>query len=682
VIKYKRQLYIVLLVITIFIAFVLLTNISYANSVLGIFSETSPIPTSIASNYLFTHNNKIYSIGGANGSTFESAVFTQINADNTLGTWINLLSTTNRLWHSGAKHNNHAYILGGARGDLINTNSVIYGTIDSNGDISSWTETTPLPLNLSLGSTVIYNNKIYFAGGSTNQESGSQAKSEIYVADINIDGTLGNWTIAGYLPESLLGFSMAEINGHLIIIGGKNSQNEIISSVSRAQLDSITGNVGAWTQLTSLPKSQYRGAISNHNNLIVVSGGYYISPSFNLINNVYYTEVDNTINTLTWTDSANKLPISMCCHSQTIYNNSLYIVGGWSNGYLNSVYSSNLTIPTPTPVQTETATPIPTLLPTDIPTPLPTVLPTITPTATPTLPVLSVPSLKQYSLPWKDKLYDHTNRTIEEFGCALTSAVMILQYHGHTILPDTLNTWLKSQDDGYIRNGLINWLAVSRYSKLHDSLTSPTLEYKRIDPMDVNLDNELNSNRPAILREDGHFIVATGKTDTTYLINDPGYNNRPTLESYGNSFLALNTFTPTHSDLSYMMFVVDNDVNIAVKDSNGVDINLISYLEEPIKSIKNQNRKSGETVKVVLFEKPENDKYQLFLAGPKGSYQLDSYLYTTTGKLTKNIFEGRLTGNDVDKFKITFGGKNKIKGGDKKDKHHEWYKDFFKYIMK
>lgn len=294
------------------------------------------------------------------------------------------------------------------------------------------------------------------------------------------------------------------------------------------------------------------------------------------------------------------------------------------------------------------------------------------------LPVLTIPNLKQYSLPWKDRIYGFTRNTIHEFGCALTSASMVLQYHGHNIMPDALNNWLKKEPDGFIRNGLINWLAVSRYTKDHYSPTSRTLEYKRLDGTNENLDNELNNKRPAILKENGHFVVATGKTTDSYLINDPGYSNRTDLSSYDNKFLKINSYTPTDSDLSYMMFVTDPNINLEISSSSGQIMPIDSYIEDPINNLLNINEKSGDSVKVYLFEKPTTGKYTLKTTGPKGKYFLDSYLYNTNGKVTKNNFQGKLSGNDTDTFNISFEGKNKIKDTDKKPHFKFWRKHFWK----
>lgn len=349
---------------------------------------------------------------------------------------------------------------------------------------------------------------------------------------------------------------------------------------------------------------------------------------------------------------------------------------GANDGY-TKVFFDNFNIndengfitPPPSPTPTESATP------SASPSATPTVTPTATASATPI--ALNVPSLKQYSLPWKNKIYAFTKNTIHEFGCALTSAAMVLQYHGHSITPDKLNDWLKNEPDGYIRNGLINWLAVSRYTKLHDSINSPSLEYKRLAGTNENLTNELNNNRPAILKENGHFVVAKSILNNAFGINDPGYSSRNDLTPYNNSFLAINSYIPSHTDLSYMMFVADPNINIKLYDSNNNLVNSQEFTEDPINNLIKPNQKSGSVVKVLIYPKPQNGKYTLKLSGARGKYNLDSYLYDTNGKVTLNKLEGRLNGYDTDKFNINFENRKSIKDKNKKSDFRFWFKDIF-----
>ena len=328
----------------------------------------------------------------------------------------------------------------------------------------------------------------------------------------------------------------------------------------------------------------------------------------------------------------------------------------WTDCIRTGEINSSATVtptPTATPTVTATATATSTM----------TATPTSTPTATPIS--LNVPSLKQFEGGWENKIYDHTKSTIKQLGCALTSAAMVLQFHGHNVTPSSLNNWLNNQKDGYISNGLVNWLAISRYTKGHDSPSSPTLEYKRLSPTAENLNTEITSGRPVILKEPGHFIVAKSKLDGTYGINDPGYSDRETLNSYGNTFLAVNAYYPTHSDLSYMMFVISPKFDLVLTDDTGNLTAVDNYIDEPINALTTANKKSGSEVRIVLFEKPETGNYKLTVNGPKGNYNLTSYLYDINGQITQQKFTGKLSGQDTDTFKIGFTNKKKVKDEEK-----------------
>src|SRR3990172_2231513 len=121
---------------------------------------------------------------------------------------------------------------------------------------------------------------------------------------------------------------------------------------------------------------------------------------------------------------------------------------------------------------------------------------------------LSVPNLKQYSSPWGLQIYDSatlwtTDPYISRWGCGLTSAAMVLQYHNHGVNPGTLNSWLNTQPDGYIRNGLVNWLAVSRFTKnnlnkIESDKNLKTLEFSRYKPS-VTLEKQAIDNEKPII---------------------------------------------------------------------------------------------------------------------------------------------------------------------------------------
>ncbi len=275
------------------------------------------------------------------------------------------------------------------------------------------------------------------------------------------------------------------------------------------------------------------------------------------------------------------------------------------------------------------------------------------------LPSLDVPDLKQYDLAWGNQIYDHLNATIKQFGCALTSASMVLQYFGHSWAdPAALNNWLKSQSDGYLRNGLLNWMAVSRYTFLNDSDNSPTLEYRRIAPTNNNLIYELENNRPAILKEPGHFIVAKSQTSDSFGINDPAYVDRTTLASYDDIFFAINSYRPTDTDLSYILLAIDDGNTVKVYQPNGTEIIEFTFMEEPLVDDIGGSEKSGETLTLFQYPIPADGEYKIEVTGPLGSYTLDSYLYDIGGLVTTDSYQGLTKDGQVDTLSLSFGGES------------------------
>ncbi|HWA51924.1 MAG TPA: C39 family peptidase [Patescibacteria group bacterium] len=279
------------------------------------------------------------------------------------------------------------------------------------------------------------------------------------------------------------------------------------------------------------------------------------------------------------------------------------------------------------------------------------------------LPSLNVPDIKQFTSPWGTKVYDTAKSwspfdpTIKSWGCALTSADMVLQYYGFNINPEDLNTWLNSQTDGYIYPGLLNWLAISRYSKTHANNNQPSLEFLRKGNTNQNLTDELTNNRPAILEEPGHFIVAKSLTSNSFGINDPAYNNHPDLTSYGNTFESLETYTPSHTNLSYIMLTIDPNFNIKVFDTNNNEITGDTFIQNPLINDTNNSSLSGNPLKIFMFPKPINGNYKIEVSG-NGIYELDSYLYDANGNVNLNKINGILGNNETDNYQITIGQKN------------------------
>lgn len=287
---------------------------------------------------------------------------------------------------------------------------------------------------------------------------------------------------------------------------------------------------------------------------------------------------------------------------------------------------------------------------------------------------LGVPLIMQTDPLWASEIYNSADvwspsvPGIGRWGCAMTSAVMVFQSNALTkmpggiisLTPSSVNSWLKSNSDGYIRNGLVNWLALTRLSRLaavDNGVSFDALEYSRIGQRDdVALNTSIGSGIPAILDVTNHFVVATGSdsANSTFFINDPFYNRTSLADpAYSKNYLTMGTFTPVNSDLSYMMFVVDAGVNISLANASGNVVGS-SYIQDPIKDPMGSIVNSKGPVKIYYYKKPTSGQYTLRLTGQTNSYILEKYLYDVDANVSKTTSTGGLGNGATDTYKIVF----------------------------
>lgn len=246
------------------------------------------------------------------------------------------------------------------------------------------------------------------------------------------------------------------------------------------------------------------------------------------------------------------------------------------------------------------------------------------------------PYLSQLSAPWGTEIYDSADvwssdgNTIARWGCALTSTSMVLQKHeikmpdGNPITPLNLNNWLKSQPDGYVGGGLLNWLAITRLAKLsRDSNQAPhTLEFSRESYQASNVSAFLTEDKPVILSEPGHFVVAKEDAGSEWKLADPANETRNLASKTG--FTNAYYFTPSNTDLSYMLFVTDPAVELNLAGAS-------SYIE----NLTPEYGTGNVSKKITYIQKPTSNTYPLGVTGPMGS-KVEAYLYDLEGNVVKD----------------------------------------------
>jgi hypothetical protein len=279
-------------------------------------------------------------------------------------------------------------------------------------------------------------------------------------------------------------------------------------------------------------------------------------------------------------------------------------------------------------------------------------------------------------------------------GCAITSAVMVLQYYGIAAATDDqpvdplhLDAWLDG-NNGYDEFGNLNWLKIQEYSQ-----TTPTglarVHYEGGYTNDPRLlDTYLNAMTPAILRVQvptksgglaSHYVVAASKLLTTYAIRDPLFVNTKTLNNpaedgtnrvrdYNNEFAGLRIYSDFSGPTDGVVFTIASPAQLLVADPAGKRLGIdptsnISYAEiaggtyfiDGISDISNENTAPAHEVKTIYIPHPMPGNYSVQVIGTAlGTYSFSSLAYDANGTPHSQVFDGITQKNLITPYNLNF----------------------------
>ena len=199
---------------------------------------------------LAVKNNFVYIVGGIEGATFKQQVYRyKLATDGSIEAEYleNELMPSVIAYNECIVHKNRIYSFGGATAaGGLGTNKVMFATINSDGTLGAWVNSTnPLYKAVRSATAVIIENalagdKVYLIGGI---DSAGALTNEIQVATLNSDGTIGAWTHYGALPTTEEGRAV-KVGNFIYFLGSKIQRCHIASDATLtafADLGSIGG---------------------------------------------------------------------------------------------------------------------------------------------------------------------------------------------------------------------------------------------------------------------------------------------------------------------------------------------------------------------------------------------------------------------------------------------------------
>ncbi|MBU2574156.1 MAG: hypothetical protein KKH28_08790 [Elusimicrobia bacterium] len=254
------------------------------------FSETTPLPQGLLVHNAVLWNNIVYVAGGV-GDTFggirdrggfqKEVYYCALNPDGTMAT----CRAANSLPYllglglpASFAYNGRLYVLGGT-GMFGARSEVYYSSINPDGSLAAWSQTTPMPLSLMAHAVALSGNRIYLLGGIVRRGG---ATDKVYYADILPNGAIGTWKESVSLPTTLFGHNAFVSGGKLFVIGGTTDSNLYVSGspaphvsdkVYAADLNA-DGTLGRWNVVSTLPNGISLHAAASTAKNIYILGGY------------------------------------------------------------------------------------------------------------------------------------------------------------------------------------------------------------------------------------------------------------------------------------------------------------------------------------------------------------------------------------------------------------------------
>jgi type II secretory pathway pseudopilin PulG len=211
---------------------------------MGVSQKTTKLPTKLEYQASAAYNGYIYTMGGqtAGGSdnfATSSVFYAKPNSTGSISSWSSTTALPDaRTNLAGDTYNGYLYAWGGDDVLYGNLTDVYYAKPNSDGSVSNWLSTTPMPSGLDYHAGAAYNGYLYTVGGSP--DVSSNPTSTVFYAPINTDGSIGSWVVATQLPSALRNLSTLGYNGYLYTLGGLDINTNPTSTVLYAPLQPST----------------------------------------------------------------------------------------------------------------------------------------------------------------------------------------------------------------------------------------------------------------------------------------------------------------------------------------------------------------------------------------------------------------------------------------------------------
>lgn len=300
---------------------------------LGAFATVSStsltVPRKLASTAVI--GTWLYVFGGKGTDTLRTVERAQIHLDGSLGAFAavpDVALVIAREGHTSAVIGDALFMIGGS-GSTGPLNTLEFALIRSDGSLGPFAPVSGVALTSSrTGHTsVVLGKQLYVIGGRNT----SGALASVEQASINLDNTLGSFTLSSSLASARSDHASAIIGNSFYVVGGNGGGD--LKSLERASIDS-SGGVGAFavdSAATMVAGRQGHTSTVIGNYLYVVGG---VGDGSTYLTSIERATIhpDGSVGPFAAIPGV-ALNIGRFGHTSAILGNYLYVIGGVGGGY-------------------------------------------------------------------------------------------------------------------------------------------------------------------------------------------------------------------------------------------------------------------------------------------------------------------------------------------------------------
>ena len=184
---------------------------------------TAPLKYARTDGKVAVHNNFIYWTGGWNGMIKVEILVGNINSNGTISSWRTTHNMPARLHdHEAVIAGGYMYIIGGWDETFVkHSNKVFYSRILSDGSLEPFYRASNLLTARQHHASVFYNGYIYTIGGL---DKNNNYLNSVEYAEVKSDGSLSSWKQTSSLPVGRVNFPAVAVGNRIFTIGGRSAQ--------------------------------------------------------------------------------------------------------------------------------------------------------------------------------------------------------------------------------------------------------------------------------------------------------------------------------------------------------------------------------------------------------------------------------------------------------------------------